>query len=88
VYLKLDGRFTNAMQVLRRYRPKPGGIPWCAILDADGNMLANWDGPDGKNIGFPSQPASIEYFLSVISKTAPQITEQQIAKLRQDLQTR
>jgi hypothetical protein len=48
VFVKIDrSRFTHGDAVMQRYRTgEDRGIPWCAILDADGTMLANWDGPD------------------------------------------
>ena len=74
VFVKIDrSRFTHGDAVMQRYRTgEDRGIPWCAILDADGKMLANWDGPEG-NIGYPSGEKGIGHFLQAITATAPGI---------------
>jgi thiol-disulfide isomerase/thioredoxin len=86
VFVDVDrSRYTHGTEVMERYRGKEGGgIPWCAFLDADGKALANWDGPDG-NIGFPTEPKSVEHFLKVLADTAPGITKDQLEDLRQSL---
>ncbi len=87
VFVEIDrGRFTHGDEVMTRYRGKnERRIPWCAILDADGKMLANWDGPDG-NIGFPSQPKSIDHFFGVLKATAPALTSAELTELRKTLE--
>jgi RNA polymerase sigma factor (sigma-70 family) len=80
------GRYTRGDEVMGRYRGKEGGgIPWCAVLDADGKMLANWDGPGG-NIGFPTSRAGIDHFMRVLADTAPRLTDGQRAELRRALE--
>jgi RNA polymerase sigma factor (sigma-70 family) len=87
VVVEIDrSRCDHGEAVMKRYRPgKDGGIPWCAILDADGRLLANWDGPDG-NIGFPSGAKGIDFFLQVLTRTAPRLTAAQVAELRNGLE--
>ncbi|MDY3556824.1 sigma-70 family RNA polymerase sigma factor [Gemmata sp. JC717] len=87
VFVDIDsGRYAHGSEVMERYRGKEGGgIPWCAVLDADGKMLANWNGPDG-NIGFPTEPKSVEHFLRVLADTAPKLTADEREKLARALQ--
>ncbi|OWK38479.1 sigma-70 family RNA polymerase sigma factor [Fimbriiglobus ruber] len=87
VFIDIDrGRYAHGGEVMEKYRGKEGGgIPWCAVLDADGKMLANWDGPGG-NIGFPTDPKAVEHFLKVLADTAPKLTDGERAKLRRALE--
>ncbi len=69
VGVKIDtDRDTGGKEVLTRFNPKESGIPWFAFLDADGKVIATSTGPKG-NTGFPSEPAEIEHFVSML-KTA------------------
>jgi thiol-disulfide isomerase/thioredoxin len=61
-----------------------GGIPWFAITDAQGKILATSDGPEG-NTGFPSKPAEVAHFLTMLRKTATHLTAADIAKLGESL---
>lgn len=69
VDVKLDlNRMTGADVVLDRYKgAKSGGIPWYAILDAEGKKVVDSDGPNG-NIGYPLQPDEIVHFLAMLRK--------------------
>ena len=89
VTIKIDrSRFRNGQKVMSRLRTKKeGGIPWMAILDAKGKTLVTSDGPKG-NIGFPGEPAEIEYFLKMLTDTAQRFTPAQIAALRTGLDKR
>ncbi len=87
VYLKIDGRFKHSEQVIRRFRDGPGGIPWVGVLSAKFGLLGSSVGPDG-NYGFPSDPKSIDRFIWLLERTAPRITIDQLAELRQDLEAR
>lgn len=64
--------------------PENAGIPWMAILDADGKTLITSDGPKG-NIGFPVEPHEIEHFLAMIRKTAKNLGADELSGLDQVL---
>jgi hypothetical protein len=64
---------------------KPGGIPWVAILDADGKILATGNDAAGKNLGFPNKPEGIANFVEMISSTSRHITSKQLADLEWSL---
>jgi hypothetical protein len=86
VPVRIDrSRFAHGEDVMNQLRSKWSGVPWCAILDADGKKLADWEGPDG-NIGYPAEPKEREYFLKIMSTSVPKITAEQIAELRADLE--
>jgi thiol-disulfide isomerase/thioredoxin len=63
--------------LLRSYRGgKDGGIPFFAILDADGKTLGTSNAmPDGSNIGHPAVETEFEAFDRLLSTVAPRITQ-------------
>lgn len=86
VQIDID-RMANGKAVARELRGSDeGGIPWFALLDADGKTLATADGPDG-NIGFPVKPAEIEHFGRMLRQTAQRLTAAQIAQIEQALRS-
>ncbi len=63
----------------------PGAVPWMAVLNTDGVKLADSDSPDG-NVGFPSEPEGIDYFIDKMLKpTAQRLTAAQLEELRHAL---
>lgn len=59
-----------------------GGPPFFAFLDARGNEIVNSNRPgkDGKapeNIGHPSEPEEVDWFLAMVHKAVPQITREE-----------
>ena len=86
VWVKMDQRWIDCALVMQPLRNNAkGGIPWWAILDADGNVLVTSNGKDGENIGFPSEPAGIEHFEHMLKSTAVHMTAQDIESLVADL---
>ena len=81
VMLKLhSGRHHGAIEIEERLRGKSGSIPWTAILDAKGKVLATSDSPLG-NIGFPGQFESARHFRRMLEKTAQRLSADDIAAL-------
>jgi thiol-disulfide isomerase/thioredoxin len=68
------------------------GLPFVAILDAKAKLMisSNQPGkakaPGGPGTGFPTQPDEIKWFLGMLVKSAPTITDAEIAQIRQALQ--
>jgi hypothetical protein len=87
LWVRIDQRWKGSDEVMKRFRESRGGIPWVAILDGEGTVLATSDGPDG-NIGFPSEPASIDHFVGMIKSTMQWISGQELAALREALEAR
>jgi thioredoxin-related protein len=79
-------RMAGGKEVQKRYQPaSSGGIPWFAILDAQGKSLVTSDGPRG-NIGYPAAPEEIDHFLAMVKGQARRIDAQQLDKLRKSLE--
>jgi hypothetical protein len=88
LWVRVDSRWHGSEEVMDRIKEgRRGGIPWYAIIDSNGKVLATSDGPDG-NIGFPSDPPSIDHFLAMIKSTLQRISEQELATLRKGLESR
>ena len=85
--LKIDvDRMTHGRQVAQRIRgSNKGGIPWFAILDGQGQVLATSDGPKG-NIGFPAQPHEIRHFIGTLKKTARRMSAEQLDAIERALE--
>ena len=61
----------------------PAGLPYFAFLDARGDLIVNSRHPsvvreDGENIGYPGQPGEIDWFMQMIRKAAPKISEEDL----------
>jgi thiol:disulfide interchange protein len=87
VDLKIDqDRMTQAAKLIKRLRPaKSSGIPWIAILDADGNTLATSDMPKMGNTGFPSEPDEIKHFVGMLRTAGQRTTPEQLATIEKKL---
>jgi thioredoxin-related protein len=79
-------RMTGGKEIQKRYQPATsGGIPWFAILDAQGKSLVTSDGPKG-NIGYPAAPGEIDHFLAMVKGQARRIDAHQLDQLRKSLE--
>jgi hypothetical protein len=87
LWVRIDERWIGCEEVIKRIREDHGGIPWLAIVDAEGNVLATSDGPDG-NIGFPGEPAGIDHFVGMLKSTRQRLSDDDLAVLRQALESR
>lgn len=55
-----------------------GGLPYFAFLDSRGNMVVSsneppGDGRKGGNIGHPSEPHEVDWFLTMLDRGVPQL---------------
>ena len=53
----------------------PAGLPYFAFLDATGSSVAT-SKLDGQNIGYPGEPNEIDFFLQIMKKAAPTLSEE------------
>jgi thiol-disulfide isomerase/thioredoxin len=52
----------------------PSGLPYSAFLDAKGALIIN-SKRDGNNIGYPAQPSEIDWFVEMMKKAAPNMSQ-------------
>lgn len=83
VWVKMDHRWTGTEEIMRELRgDAAGGIPWIAILDAEGNKLATSNEPDsGANVGFPEDEAGQRHFRRMLETTCQRMTPAEITEL-------
>ncbi len=87
VDLKIDtDRMTGGQELLTKFNPRPGGIPWIAILNADGSVIVDSNGPKG-NTGFPAAEEEISHFATMLSKSAKDLSPDEQKKLIESLKS-
>jgi hypothetical protein len=52
----------------------PAGLPYSAFLDAQGSLIVN-SKREGQNIGYPGEPQEIDWFMLMMKKAAPKMSE-------------
>lgn len=89
VPVKIDvDRMTGGKELDYKYRGSDqGGIPFFAVLDAEGVKLADANHPEKGNVGFPAAPHEIEHFIAVVKQTGAQLSESDVAALRKSLES-
>ena len=70
---------TPGGEALEKQLGGPAGLPYFAFLDSAGRRIVNStrpgkDGKEGGNIGYPSEPFEIDWFMAMLSKAVPQMT--------------
>ncbi len=66
---------------------KGEGFPWLVMLDANGNLVVSSDRPDPKaksgksNIGYPNSQQEIDWFVEMLRKGAPQLSQHDLASV-------
>lgn len=55
----------------------PAGLPFSAFLDREGKLIvnSNRNGEEGQNIGHPIQPAEVDWFVAMMKKAAPKMSD-------------
>lgn len=83
ILVKMDHRWTGARERMEQFRQdSQGGIPWLAILDSDGTLLATSnDAKSGENIGYPSDDVGRRHFRAMLIATRQRLTDDEIAGL-------
>jgi hypothetical protein len=85
VILKLlQGRDQHSSEVMKQLNQRDFGIPWMAITDADGTILATSDGPLG-NIGHPTTVEAIRHVRDMLKRTASRLSDDELDRLVQPL---
>ena len=89
VWVRIDERWTHAEEVINSLRKnQDSGIPWLAVLNADGTLIATTEEPYGVGKRAPANAASEEppSFFQIFRTTAQHLTEQDLAEFEETLQ--
>ena len=83
VWVKMDHRWTGARKLMAELRDEGDrGIPWFAILDAEGKKLATSNDPEtGENFGYPSSKKGRELFAKMLNDTRQRMSEADVQSL-------
>ncbi len=64
----------------------PSGLPYFAFLDAQGDLIVN-SKQNGQNIGYPAQSNEIDWFVQMMKKAAPNISESDVKSIETALRS-
>ncbi len=82
VLVEIDtDRMVGGKDLWEASRGKSRGIPWFAILEAEGKTLATSEGPKG-NIGCPDTDDEIQFFMEILSKVRIRMTDEDLQALK------
>ncbi len=85
VDVKIDTeRMIGGQEILDRFAKEKTGIPWYAVLGADGAVIVT-SGGKGGNIGFPWEPREIDRFGRLLEQGAPGLASSDIEALLESL---
>lgn len=86
--VKIDqDRMTGGKELFTRYKKEQAGIPWFAVIDpVTGEALSTSDAASG-NIGYPSEPAEIAHFVTMLQAAKKNMSDSDIAALKVSLET-
>lgn len=62
----------------------PQGLPYFAFLDAQGALIVN-SKHNGQNIGYPAEPQEIDWFVQMMKKAAPKMSDDDVKKIESAL---
>src|ERR1041385_8169855 len=65
----------------------PSGLPYSAFLDVRGSLIVN-SKREGENIGYPAQPGEIDWFVAMMRKAAPKISDDDLKTIETALKTK
>lgn len=84
VEVKIDVEaMEGGQELMDSYTDGPAGLPWLAILQPDGTVVATSYAPDGRNIGSPQAEWEIEHWNTMMRTAAVRITEEEIQYMAQ-----
>lgn len=85
VILKVMGGLDqHAEEVIKPLNRPQSGIPWHAITEVDGKVLATSEGPLG-NIGMPSTVEDIRHLRTMLEQTGRRLTPDDLDRLAESL---
>ncbi len=67
--------------VLKKLGGQNAGLPFFAFIDAKGELVVNSKDEKGANIGHPFAPHEIAWFITMLKKAAPDVTERETSAI-------
>jgi len=64
----------------------PAGLPHSAFLDSQGALIVN-SKRDGQNIGYPGEPQEIDYFVQMMKRAAPEMSDEDLKTIETALRS-
>jgi thiol-disulfide isomerase/thioredoxin len=64
----------------------PAGLPYSAFLNSQGALIVN-SKREGQNIGYPGEPQEITFFVQMMKKAAPTMSEADLNTIETALRT-
>src|SRR5204862_8039576 len=64
----------------------PAGLPYSAFLDARGSLIVH-SKREGENIGYPAERSEIDWFVAMMRKAAPKISDDDLKIIETALKT-
>ena len=78
-------RMVGGNDLLSKYNPGGGGIPWFVFLDGEGRAIITSNEPEHGNIGFPAADHEIAHFKAMLMKVRKRITVDEVEMLTKSL---
>jgi len=77
---------TPGSEELRKKLGGSEGVPFFVFLDAQGQAIATSNRPvegktRGENIGYPDAPEEIDWFMAMLKKSVPAMTEEEAQRI-------
>jgi hypothetical protein len=72
---------------LAQYGGEAKGAPFLAFVDAQGKLVINSLANGTDNIGYPAEPAEIDWFMQMLHKAAPQMSKQERGTIESKLRS-
>jgi thioredoxin-related protein len=78
----------GAEDLMVKFGGATSGLPFTVVLDAKGNMIINSNRPvkgtaQTINMGYPSKPAGIPWFMLMLRKGAPSLSESELRMMEE-----
>jgi hypothetical protein len=82
----------GGQEVMNRVGGDKAGLPFFAFLDEKGALIVNSLRPggakgEGENIGHPIKPEEVDWFMIMVKKTAPGISQEEAGVLERWLRS-
>jgi len=81
VVVKIDiDKMQGGREIYRKYCAKPGGIPWIAVIGADGELKGSFE-------GYPLHAEHLESFMGLLTANRTKLTDDQIGSIKEILKS-